>query len=215
MLANLERAQKAWLQQMVIAPGGSYGGISAPSSANRSIVHQIFASMFGWGAPGQLAATDQLLMHESGYRNTAQNPTSTAYGMFQFLDSTWAGTGIGKTSDPRLQAIAGGRYIGGRYGSPIGAWGFWQGHHWYDQGGRILEDILGVGRSGRTYSFQKDEFVTPRGGGGGGAVQQTFTFAPVFHVQGNLDRSVLPEICAYVDKQFRDLNSSIATGRRC
>jgi hypothetical protein len=116
-------------------------GIAAPSSRNRSIVHAIFASMFGWGSAGQLAATDQLLMHESGYRNTAQNPTSTAYGMFQFLNSTWAGTGIGKTSDPRLQAIAGGRYIASGYGSPAGAWNFWQGHHWYDNGGWLQPGV--------------------------------------------------------------------------
>jgi hypothetical protein len=138
-------------------------GLAAPASRNRSIVHQVFAQLFGWTG-AQLAAADQLIMHESGYRNTAQNPTSTAYGMFQFLNSTWASTGIGKTSDPRLQAIAGGRYIAGRYGSPAGAWAFWQRHHWYDQGGRIPEDVFGVGRSGRTYGFHRDETVTPPGG---------------------------------------------------
>ena len=31
---------------------------------------------------------------ESGWNPDAQNPTSTAYGIAQFLDSTWAGTGI-------------------------------------------------------------------------------------------------------------------------
>jgi tape measure domain-containing protein len=135
------------------------GGISVPSSRNRSIVHAIFASLFGWGSAGQLSATDQLLMHESGYRNTAQNPTSTAYGMFQFLNSTWASTGIGKTSDPRLQAIAGGRYIASRYGSPAGAWGFWQGHHWYGEGGVFTKPtIIGVGERG-------PEAVVPLGHG--------------------------------------------------
>jgi len=125
-------------------------GVAVPSSRNRSIVHAVFASMFGWGSAAQRAATDQLLMHESGYRNTAQNPTSSAYGMFQFLNSTWGGVGGSKTSDPRLQAIFGGRYIRGRYGSPIGAWSFWQGHHWYDQGGFLPPGLsLALNTTGR------------------------------------------------------------------
>jgi SLT domain-containing protein len=70
--------------------------------------------------------------------------------MFQFLNSTWASTGIGKTSDPRLQAIAGGRYIASRYGSPVGAWNFWQGHHWYDNGGYLMPGAtLATNRTGR------------------------------------------------------------------
>jgi len=34
----------------------------------------------------------------------------------------------------------------------------------YDRGGRINEDILGIGRSGRTYGFQRGETVVARGG---------------------------------------------------
>lgn len=145
-------------------PGGVGGPLRGGATQNRAIVHSIFASMFGWGGP-QLAATDALIMRESGYNNLAQNPTSTAFGLFQFLNSTWAGTGIRKTSDPRLQAIAGGRYISGRYGSPAGAWRFWQAHHWYHGGGPVNEDIVGVGRSGRTYGFQRGETVVARGDG--------------------------------------------------
>lgn len=75
----------------------------------------------------------QLMLHESGFNPTAQNPTSTAYGMFQFLDTTWAGYGVRKTSDPYLQCVAGLRYIKRRYGTPERAWGFWlaQSPHWY------------------------------------------------------------------------------------
>src|SRR3989337_257718 len=43
-----------------------------------------------WSHSQQLAT---LLKHESGYRFGAQNPTSTAYGLFQFLSSTWASAG--------------------------------------------------------------------------------------------------------------------------
>jgi|GEM_PF-2164003 len=40
----------------------------------------------------------------------------------------------------------------------------------YDRGGRINEDIIGMGRSGRTYGFQRGETVVARGGGDGKSV---------------------------------------------
>jgi hypothetical protein len=116
--------------------GTLFAGAGAPSSlsGNQSLVKGLAASLYQWTG-GQWDALYQLVMHESGFRNTAQNPTSSAFGMFQFLDSTWASVGATKTSDPREQTLAGLKYIASRYGSPIGAWSFWQGHHWYDQGG--------------------------------------------------------------------------------
>jgi membrane-bound lytic murein transglycosylase MltF len=84
----------------------------------------------GWD-DSHWGSLDALVTHESGWNPTAQNPTSTAYGLFQFLDATWAGVGGSKTSDPDLQIEYGLRYVKNRYGSPKGAWSFWQDHHWY------------------------------------------------------------------------------------
>jgi hypothetical protein len=97
--------------------------------ANLALGHRL-ATRRGWG-PLRWAALRKLWMRESGWRHWAQSPYSSAYGIPQFLDSTWASTGIEKTSDPRLQIIAGMRYITARYGGPIRAWRFWQAHHWY------------------------------------------------------------------------------------
>lgn len=58
-----------------------------------------------------------LIMRESGGRSDAQNPYSTAYGLGQFLDSTWAGTGYEKSSDPAIQLAAMEVYVKNRYGS--------------------------------------------------------------------------------------------------
>jgi len=80
---------------------------------------------------GQFEALNTLIHKESGYRADAQNPRSTAYGIFQFLNGTWAGTGINKTNDPKLQVEAGLIYIKNRFGSPKEAWEFWQINHWY------------------------------------------------------------------------------------
>jgi hypothetical protein len=79
----------------------------------------------------QFACLDPLWEKESGWNPNAQNPTSSAYGIPQFLDSTWAGTGIAKTSDPYRQIDAGLIYIENRYGSPCAAWAHFQANGWY------------------------------------------------------------------------------------
>jgi hypothetical protein len=78
-------------------------------------------------------ALANIVSHESSFRPTAQNPTSTAYGLFQFLDTTWATVGCRKTSDAYQQSVCGLRYIQRRYHTPEAAWRFWQAQspHWY------------------------------------------------------------------------------------
>ncbi len=83
-----------------------------------------------WGE-GQFESFNKLLNAESGWNPNAKNPKSTAYGLCQFLDGTWRGTGIAKTSDPNQQLEACIIYVKNRYGSPNGAWSFWQKNHWY------------------------------------------------------------------------------------
>jgi SLT domain-containing protein len=95
---------------------------------------------------------------KSGWNNNAQNPTSTAYGIAQFLDSTWAGVGAAKTSDPTAQIAAGLRYIAQVYGSPANAYARWlsRSPHWYDQGGWLQPGYTlaynGTGRAERILS---------------------------------------------------------------
>lgn len=124
-------------QYVAPSPAAAGGGINLAgiSGSNEAIVQQVFDQMFGWGHGSEWNATVPLIMMESGFRNTVKNPTSTALGIFQFLDSTWAGTGIAKTTDPTQQSIAGARYIHDRYGDPLGALAHEQAYHWYDQGG--------------------------------------------------------------------------------
>ena len=96
------------------------------------------AEAAGWGGE-QWKALQTLVSHESGFNPKAQNPTSTAYGLFQFLDSTWGAYGFKKSSDPGVQTQAGFKYIQDRYGDPLGAWDFWSKHHWYAKGGLVPE----------------------------------------------------------------------------
>jgi hypothetical protein len=79
------------------------------------------------GVPAEWWEMRALLRREVGTYNptsrhtTQRNPRSTAYGLGQFLDSTWRGTGIAKTSDPIMQLRAVYRYCHRRYGSVAGA----------------------------------------------------------------------------------------------
>jgi len=79
----------------------------------------------------QFSCLENLWGKESGWNPNAQNPSSTAYGIPQFLDSTWKGTGIAKTSNGYRQIDAGLIYIDSRYGSPCGAWSHSKSTGWY------------------------------------------------------------------------------------
>ncbi len=73
----------------------------------------------------------ELWQRESGWNPLAQNPTSTAFGIAQFLNGTWQGTGVPKTTNPQQQIMAGLTYIKGRYGNPSNALAFHNAHNWY------------------------------------------------------------------------------------
>jgi hypothetical protein len=71
-----------------------------------------------WAGTGHGERAVRIARCESGFNPTAQNRSSTAYGVWQFLNATWKGTGIQKTSDPRLQIEAAYRLWKARGWSP-------------------------------------------------------------------------------------------------
>ena len=85
----------------------------------------------GFRSPAQFDCLDLLWEAESNWNPYAQNPTSTAYGIAQFINATWATTGIAKTSNPYRQIDAGLIYIDERYGTSCDAWAFHQTNNWY------------------------------------------------------------------------------------
>lgn len=69
----------------------------------------------------------ELVAHESGWRVNAHNRSSGAFGLFQFLPSTWGNYNFPyKPKDAYTQIKAGLRYVYKRYGSPCAAWKFWK-----------------------------------------------------------------------------------------
>ncbi len=96
------------------------------------------AARYGWDNGNEWDALYTLVQKESSWNPNAQNPTSTAYGLFQFLNGTWGPYGK-KTSDPAGQAQAGLAYIMDRYGSPSKALAFHNANNWYSEGGEVTD----------------------------------------------------------------------------
>ncbi|MFE3581078.1 transglycosylase SLT domain-containing protein [Streptomyces vinaceus] len=98
---------------------------AAPMSA-KAIAQQMIKD------PAQFAAFNNIVSRESGWNHTATNASSGAYGLVQALPaSKMASAGSDWKTNPATQIKWGLDYMNSRYGSPVGAWNFWQTHHWY------------------------------------------------------------------------------------
>ncbi|MFF8265617.1 transglycosylase SLT domain-containing protein [Streptomyces virginiae] len=98
---------------------------AAPMSA-KAIAQQMIKD------PAQFAAFNNIVSRESGWNHTATNASSGAYGLVQALPaSKMASAGADWKTNPATQIKWGLNYMNERYGSPVGAWNFWQTHHWY------------------------------------------------------------------------------------
>ena len=96
----------------------------------KQYAHSLVLS-YGWNE-NDWNAFVQIINHESGWRVTAENPKSHAYGLCQSLPASKmksAGSDYRTNYKTQLKWCMG--YIKGRYGSPSNAWNFWQKHHWY------------------------------------------------------------------------------------
>lgn len=71
----------------------------------------------------QWSCLRKLWQRESGWQPTADNPTSTAFGIAQMLTET--------SADPHVQILDGLAYIRSRYDTSCTAWAHWQRHGWY------------------------------------------------------------------------------------
>ena len=99
-------------------PSGSYGSAYA-------IAQSMVPS-------GQFACFSNIIERESGWDVHATNPSSGAYGLGQALPgSKMASAGSDWENNPATQIKWVLSYMDSRYGSPCGAWSFWQSHSWY------------------------------------------------------------------------------------
>lgn len=101
------------------APRPAAPAPAAPGGARAYALAQVGSAQFACLSP--------LWERESGWNAYAVNSSSGAYGIPQAL-------GHGHPyalGDYRAQIDWGLNYIRNRYGSPCGAWSFWQSHRWY------------------------------------------------------------------------------------
>jgi hypothetical protein len=107
-------------------------------SGNAALGKQIAAADYGWSGP-EAECLDKLWTNESGWQTTADNPSSTAYGIPQALlsahhtniDKNYPGYYEGDWRKPtggqaEPQIRWGLDYIKGKYGTPCKAWSVWQ-----------------------------------------------------------------------------------------
>jgi len=85
----------------------------------------------GWDL-GEFSCLESLWDRESGWNETAANPSSGAYGIPQSLPGDkMASHGSDWRTNPATQIAWGLDYIEGRYGSPCGAWSHSESNGWY------------------------------------------------------------------------------------
>lgn len=84
------------------------------------------------GDSSQFQCFSNIVTRESGWNYTATNSSSGAYGLVQALPgSKMVTAGADWQTNPGTQIKWGLNYMNSRYGSPCGAWTFWQNNHWY------------------------------------------------------------------------------------
>ncbi|MFC5380712.1 phospholipase [Aquipuribacter nitratireducens] len=124
--AEEEAARKAAEEEAARAAAAA----AATPGSNRALGQQLLAEA-GFGA-GQWSCLDALWQKESNWSHTADNPTSSAYGIPQALPgSKMASAGSDWETNPATQIRWGLGYIADRYGTPCAAWEHSQAHNWY------------------------------------------------------------------------------------
>ncbi|MFF3497808.1 transglycosylase SLT domain-containing protein [Streptomyces sp. NPDC003247] len=103
---------------------------AAPAMASASQAQAIARQMIPDAA--QFNAFSKIVQHESNWDVDATNASSGAYGLVQALPgSKMASAGSDWKTNAKTQIKWGLDYMNSRYGSPTGAWSFWQANGWY------------------------------------------------------------------------------------
>ncbi|MET7439265.1 MULTISPECIES: transglycosylase SLT domain-containing protein [unclassified Streptomyces] len=110
---------------VVLVAAPAQAATTSVSSA-QSIAHKMIPDA------AQYNAFSKIVEHESDWNVTATNSSSGAYGLVQALPGNKMATkGSDWKTSAETQIKWGLDYMNDRYGSPVGAWNFWQSHGWY------------------------------------------------------------------------------------
>jgi phage-related protein len=122
-----------------------------------------WAKAQGWPIKGgaRWNALDYIITRESSWNPKAKNPSSTASGLGQFINSTsrayMGGSPMSKYPfDKQLAGVV--KYTADRYGGLVPAMNFWKKHHYYAKG------TLSAARGWATVGENGPELIKLRGG---------------------------------------------------
>jgi len=123
-----EEAARAAQEQAAEAEAADAGPVDPGS--NRAVGQEL---MLSWGfSSDQWSCLDSLWQKESGWNHTADNPSSSAYGIPQALPGgKMDSAGADWETNPATQITWGLGYIEGRYGTPCAAWSHSRANNWY------------------------------------------------------------------------------------
>lgn len=128
--------------------GPSQAGTGAFGGSVEQMMVQMAAAK-GWTG-AQLQALLQVENREAGFNPNAQNPSSGAYGLAQFINGPSEYAQYGGNSGTVAGQITGMlNYIAQRYGTPAAAWEHELGYGWYANGGPTSAGWAMVGEHGR------------------------------------------------------------------
>ncbi len=138
-IGNAQNRVKTATQALAAIASKTVGGIGGvPTTGGATEAQDVamkMAALIGWTG-GLWTDLNNVAMRESGWSMTAQNPTSGAYGIAQFIDGPSEYAQYGGNADTLSgQLVAFFNYIKDRYGSPAGAWQHELDFGWYDNGG--------------------------------------------------------------------------------
>ena len=105
--------------------------VPAVTPGSAQAIGKELAAGRGWG-DDQFGCLVELWNHESHWNVSAENTSSGAYGIPQALPGSKMGTVAADwRTNPATQITWGLNYIGGRYGTPCGAWQSFSAKGWY------------------------------------------------------------------------------------
>jgi hypothetical protein len=112
------------------AAGALLAAAPAQAASESSQAQAMAKKMIGNSA--QYTCFAKIVDHESDWKVNATNASSGAYGLVQALPgSKMSSAGSDWKTNPKTQIKWGLDYMKDRYGSPCGAWNFWQANNWY------------------------------------------------------------------------------------
>lgn len=135
-----------WIKSKLPIGGGGSSDVdlSGVNGDTMAKVQEVF-KRHGWTGQ-QWEDAKWIIGRESGWNTTATNPSSGAFGLFQFNPSSGTLQQYlpDRNPDAAVQANAGARYIKDRYGDPSAARRFWEANNWYDNGGYLQPGVTRV-----------------------------------------------------------------------